>query len=139
LTRSSESTRSAAAFGAHGVVVPERRSAGMTAGAWKSSAGAAVRVPVARATNLTRQLEAYRSAGLVTVGLAASGSLDVGDLEVAVDPLVLVIGSEDQGLSRLVERACDLVVRIPIAASTESLNAGVAAGIALYEIARHRR
>ncbi len=131
--------RSAAAFGAHGVVVPERRSAGMTAGTWKSSAGAAVRVPVARATNLTRQLEAYRSAGLVTVGLAASGSLDVGDLEVAVDPLVLVVGSEDQGLSRLVERACDLVVRIPIAASTESLNAGVAAGIALYEIARHRR
>jgi 23S rRNA (guanosine2251-2'-O)-methyltransferase len=130
--------RSAAAFGAHGVVVQERRSAGMTAGAWKSSAGAAARVPVARATNLTRQLESYRDAGLVTVGLAADGELDLYDLEVAVDPLVLVVGSEDQGLSRLVERACDLRVRIPIAATTESLNAGVAAGIVLCEVARRR-
>jgi 23S rRNA (guanosine2251-2'-O)-methyltransferase len=131
--------RSAAAFGAHGVVVPERRSAGMTAGAWKSSAGAAARVPVARATNLTRQLESYRDAGLVTVGLASDGPLDLYDLEVAVDPLVLVVGSEDAGLSRLVERACDLLVRIPIAATTESLNAGVAAGIVLCEVARRRR
>ena len=131
--------RSAAAFGAHGVVVPERRSAGMTAGAWKSSAGAAVRVPVARATNLSRQLESYRDAGLVTVGLTADGDVDLYDLEAAVDPLVLVVGSEDQGLSRLVERACDLLIRIPIASTTESLNAGVAAGIVLCEVAHRRR
>jgi 23S rRNA (guanosine2251-2'-O)-methyltransferase len=130
--------RSAAAFGAHGVVVPERRSAGMTAGAWKASAGAAARVPVARATNLTRQLESYRSNGFVVVGLSADGTVDAADLEVAVDPLVLVVGSEGQGLSRLVERACDVLVRIPMAVGTESLNAGVAAGIVLYEVARHR-
>jgi 23S rRNA (guanosine2251-2'-O)-methyltransferase len=130
--------RSAAAFGAHGVVVPDRRSAGMTAGAWKASAGAAARVPVARVTNLTRQLEAYRRAGFVVAGLAADGLVDAADLEASVDPLVLVVGSEDQGLSRLVERSCDVLVTIPMAAGNESLNAGVAAGIVLYEVARHR-
>jgi 23S rRNA (guanosine2251-2'-O)-methyltransferase len=130
--------RSAAAFGAHGVVVPDRRSAGMTAGAWKASAGAAARVPVARVTNLTRQLEAFRRAGFVVVGLAAGGVVDAADLEAAVDPLVLVVGSEDQGLSRLVERSCDVLVRIPMGAGNESLNAGVAAGIVLYEVARRR-
>jgi 23S rRNA (guanosine2251-2'-O)-methyltransferase len=130
--------RSAAAFGAHGVVVPERRAAGMTAGAWKASAGAAARVPVARATNLARQLEAYRSSGLVVVGLAATGTVDVAELEIAVDPLVVVLGSEGKGLSRLVERSCDLLVRIPMTTGNESLNAGVAAGIVLYEIARRR-
>lgn len=131
--------RSAAAFGAHGVVVPERRSAGMTASAWKASAGAAARVPVARATNLTRQLERYRSNGFVVVGLAADGSVDAADLEVSTDPLVVVVGAEGHGLSRLAARACDLLVRIPMASGTESLNAGVAAGIVLYEVARHRQ
>jgi len=130
--------RSAAAFGAHGVVVPDRRSAGMTAGAWKASAGAAARVPVARVTNLTRQLEAFRRAGFVVAGLAAEGMVDAADLEASVDPLVLVVGSEDQGLSRLVERSCDVLVKIPMGAGNESLNAGVAAGIVLYEVARHR-
>lgn len=130
--------RSAAAFGACGVVVPERRSAGMTAAAWKTSAGAAARVPVARATNLTRTLEHYRSEGFVVVGLDAEGTVDVADLEVAVDPLVVVVGAEGEGLSRLVTRACDVLVRIPMASGTESLNAGVAAGIVLYEVARKR-
>lgn len=131
--------RSAAAFGAHGVVVPERRAAGLTASAWKTSAGAAARVPVARATNLTRQLRDFGAAGLTVVGLAADGSMDVRELEVATEPLVLVVGSEGQGLSRLVAATCDVLVRIPMVATTESLNAGVAAGIALYEIDRHRR
>jgi 23S rRNA (guanosine2251-2'-O)-methyltransferase len=131
--------RSAAAFGAHGVVVPERRAAGMTASAWKTSAGAAVRVPVARATNLTRQLRDFRDEGLAVVGLAADGDIDIADLEVATEPMVLVVGSEGQGLSRLVAQTCDVLVRIQMAAATESLNAGVAAGVALYEIDRHRR
>lgn len=130
--------RSAAAFGAHGVVVPERRSAGMTAGAWKTSAGAAARLPVAQATNLTRTLEAYRKQGLLVAGLSARGTIDLSDLEGAADPLVLVVGSEDKGLARLVEQTCDVTIRIPIAAATESLNAGVATSIALYEVARHR-
>ena len=78
--------RSVSAFGGHGVVVPERRAAGMTAGAWKTSAGTAARTPVARATNLTRALESYQKAGLTVVGLAADGEHEVGDLEAARRP-----------------------------------------------------
>ncbi|MFJ2264675.1 23S rRNA (guanosine(2251)-2'-O)-methyltransferase RlmB [Streptomyces sp. NPDC087844] len=130
--------RSVSAFGGHGVVVPERRAAGMTAGAWKSSAGAAARTPVARASNLTRALEAYKKAGLVVVGLAADGEAEVGDLEALGGPVVIVVGSEGKGLSRLVGETCDFRVRIPMPGGTESLNAGVAAGVVLYEAARRR-
>jgi 23S rRNA (guanosine2251-2'-O)-methyltransferase len=130
--------RSAAAFGAHGVVVPERRAAGMTASAWKTSAGAAARVPVARAVNLSRQLKAYADAGLLVAGLAADGDVSLSGFDRADEGLVLVVGSEGKGLSRLVREHCDLLVGIPIAADTESLNAGVAAGVGLYEIARRR-
>jgi len=130
--------RSAAAFGAHGVVIPERRAAGMTAGAWKTSSGAAARLPVARATNLTRALEAYQKAGLMVVGLAADGEAEIGDLEALAGPVVIVAGSEGKGLSRLVSETCDIRVRIPMPGQTESLNAGVAAGIVLYEAARLR-
>ncbi|MEV7182834.1 23S rRNA (guanosine(2251)-2'-O)-methyltransferase RlmB [Kitasatospora sp. NPDC093102] len=130
--------RSAAAFGAHGVVIPERRAAGMTAGAWKTSSGAAARLPVARATNMTRALEAYQKAGLMVVGLAADGEAEIGDLELLTGPVVIVAGSEGKGLSRLVSETCDMRVRIPMSGLTESLNAGVAAGIVLYEAARLR-
>lgn len=130
--------RSAAGFGAHGVVIPERRAAGMTASAWKTSAGAAARIPVAQATNLTRALKAYQSAGCMVVGLAADGDVSLEDLALADGPLVLVIGSEGKGLSRLVTETCDQLVSIPMSSQVESLNAGVAAGIALYEIARRR-
>ena len=130
--------RSAAAFGAHGVVIPARRSAGVTASAWKVSAGAMAHLPVARAANLVRALADYQQAGLFVAGLDARGGTDVADLEVADGPLVLVVGSEGRGLSRLTAERCDLLVRIPVAARTESLNAGVAAGIALYEVARRR-
>ncbi len=131
--------RSVAAFGGHGVVVPERRAAGMTAGAWKTSAGTAARVPVARATNLTRALEAYQKAGLTVVGLAADGDVELTDLEVLDGPVVIVVGSEGKGLSRLVGETCDLRVRIPMpGGAAESLNAGVAAGVVLYEAARRR-
>ncbi len=130
--------RSASGFGAHGVLVPERRSAGMTAAAWKVSAGAAARVPVARTVNLTRQLKAYAEQGLMVAGLAADGEVSLPDLDLADGPLVLVIGSEGKGLSRLISETCDVRVSIPMASSLESLNAGVAGGIALYEIARRR-
>lgn len=130
--------RSAAGFGAHGVVVGERRSASMTASAWKASAGAAARVPVARATNLTRQLKSYQAAGLMAIGLAADGDVALPDLTLGDGPLVMVIGSEGKGLSRLVAETCDQLVRIPTASTLESLNAGVAAGIALYAIAQSR-
>ncbi|WNE97341.1 23S rRNA (guanosine(2251)-2'-O)-methyltransferase RlmB [Streptomyces luomodiensis] len=130
--------RSVSAFGGHGVVVPERRAAGMTAGAWKTSAGTAARTPVARATNLTRTLETYQKAGLTVIGLAADGDVELQDLEVLDGPVVIVVGSEGKGLSRLVGETCDLRVRIPMPGGAESLNAGVAAGVVLYEAARRR-
>ncbi len=129
--------RSAAAFGAHGIVIPERRAASMTAAAWKTSAGAAARVPVARVTNMNRFLEQAARAGFTIVGLAGEADVDLTEVDVT-DPVVLVVGSEDTGLSRLVREHCDAVVSIPIASEVESLNASVAAGIALYEIARTR-
>ncbi|ONK13500.1 23S rRNA (guanosine(2251)-2'-O)-methyltransferase RlmB [Streptomyces sp. MP131-18] len=131
--------RSVAAFGGHGVVVPERRAAGMTAGAWKTSAGTAARTPVARATNLTRALQAYQKTGLTVVGLAADGEADLGDVAALGGPVVIVVGSEGRGLSRLVGETCDVRVRIPMPGGAESLNAGVAAGIVLYEASRGRR
>ncbi len=130
--------RSAAGFGAHGVLVPERRAAGMTASAWKTSAGAAARVPVAQATNLTRQLKAYQDAGCMVIGLAADGDVALPALDLAGGPLVIVVGSEGKGLSRLVTETCDQLVSIPMANSVESLNAGVAASVALYAVAEKR-
>ena len=126
--------RSASGFGAHGVVIAERRSAQITAAAWKSSAGAAARVPVSRVTNLTRQLKAFQEAGLMVIGLAADGDVDLPDLELGDGPLVVVIGSEGKGISRLVAETCDQLVSIPMSTGLESLNAGVAAGVALYAI-----
>ncbi len=133
--------RSAAGFGAHGVVVPERRAAGMTASAWKTSAGAAARIPVAQAVNLVRQLKAYQDAGCMVVGLAADGDATLPDAIAsgwADGPLVIVVGSEGKGLSRLVADTCDQLVSIPMASSLESLNAGVAASVALYAVAQAR-
>ncbi|PWW21545.1 23S rRNA (guanosine2251-2'-O)-methyltransferase [Geodermatophilus normandii] len=130
--------RSAAAFDAHGVVVPQRRSVGMTASAWRTSAGAAARLPVARAVNLARALASYQDAGLQTVGLAGDGDTDLADYDGLADPVALVVGAEGAGLSRLVRERCDVVVRIPIARDTESLNVSVAAGIALYAAAQAR-
>jgi 23S rRNA (guanosine2251-2'-O)-methyltransferase len=131
--------RSAAAFGAQGVLVPERRAASMTAAAWRTSAGAAARLPVARCTNLSRTLASYKDAGLFVVGLAAEGTTTLDDLEVATSPLVVVVGSEGDGLGRLVQATCDLTVSIPMIGRTESLNAGIAAAVTLAEVARRRR
>jgi 23S rRNA (guanosine2251-2'-O)-methyltransferase len=130
--------RSAAAFGAHGVFVPERRAAGITATAWRTSAGAAARVPVAQVTNLTRSLKACQQAGFVVVGLDADGATPLYDLEAAVGPLIVVVGSEGRGLSRLVGATCDLRVAIPMVSDVESLNASVAAAVTLAEVARRR-
>ena len=102
-------------------------------------AGAAARVPVAQATNLTRALEAYRKAGFFVVGLDGDGDVELPGLELADQPLVIVVGSEGKGLSRLVRETCDQIVSIPIAAVTESLNAGIATAVALYEVSRSRR
>lgn len=130
--------RSAAAFGAHGVFVPERRAASVTATAWRTSAGAAARVSVSQVTNLTRALKLCQDEGFLVVGLDADGETGLYDLEAAVGPLVVVVGSEGRGLSRLVGATCDLRVGIPMASEVESLNASVAAAVTLAEVARIR-
>jgi 23S rRNA (guanosine2251-2'-O)-methyltransferase len=130
--------RSVAAFGGHGVVIPQRRSASVTAVAWRTSAGAAARLPVARATNLNRTLKDWADAGLTVIGLDAEGDTTLDQLD-ATGPTVVVVGSEGKGLSRLVRAHCDAIVSIPMAGPTESLNASVAAGVVLAEIARQRR
>lgn len=130
--------RSAAAFGAQGVFVPERRSAGVTATAWRTSAGAAARLPVAQVTNLTRALKQAQQEGFIVVGLDADGETSLYDLEAAIGPLVVVVGSEGRGLSRLVGQTCDLRVSIPMQSEVESLNASVAAAVTLAEVARRR-
>jgi 23S rRNA (guanosine2251-2'-O)-methyltransferase len=131
--------RSAAAFGAHGLLLPERRAVGVTPSAWKASAGTLARLPVARVTNLVRTLKSYAEAGLMLAGLDGRGEIDLDALELSSGPLVLVVGAEGKGLSRLVAQTCDLTVRIPLSSEVESLNASVATGIALAEIARRRR
>lgn len=131
--------RSATAFGAHGLMIPSRRSAGVTGGAWKTSAGTLATLRVARSANLTAALREYRDAGLFVIGLDGEGRTDIGDVGLLSEPLVIVVGSEGKGLSRLVREHCDVVARIPMSTAAESLNAGVAAGVALYEVARHRR
>nr|MCH9702720.1 23S rRNA (guanosine(2251)-2'-O)-methyltransferase RlmB [Actinomycetes bacterium] len=130
--------RSVAAFGGHGVLIPQRRSASVTAVAWRTSAGAAARVPVARATNLNRTLKQWADSGLQIIGLDADGSAALDELD-GEGPIVVVVGSEGKGLSRLVRENCDAVASIPMAGPTESLNASVAAGVVLAEIARQRR
>jgi 23S rRNA (guanosine2251-2'-O)-methyltransferase len=130
--------RSVAAFGGHGVVIPQRRSASVTAVAWRTSAGAAARLRVARATNLTRTLKSWADAGLLVVGLDAEGDTELDEMD-GTQPMVVVVGSEGKGLSRLVRENCDGIVSIPMAGKTESLNASVAAGVVLAEIARQRR
>ncbi|MET0452106.1 MAG: 23S rRNA (guanosine(2251)-2'-O)-methyltransferase RlmB [Mycobacterium sp.] len=130
--------RSVSAFGGHGVLIPQRRSASVTAVAWRTSAGAAARLRVGRATNLTRTLKSWGEAGLQVVGLDADGDTRIDELDCS-GPIVVVVGSEGKGLSRLVRENCDSIVSIPMAGPTESLNASVAAGVVLAEIARQRR
>ncbi len=130
--------RSVAAFGGHGVIVPQRRSVGLTASAWKTSAGAAARTPVAMAPNLTQTLKEFQKRGVFVLGLDGGGDVMLPNLTLASEPVVIVVGSEGKGLSRLVTETCDAVVSIPISAATESLNAGIAASVALYEVSKLR-
>ena len=130
--------RSVGAFGAHGVLIPERRSASVTAVAWRTSAGAAARVPVAKATNLNRTLQDWAKRGVQLVGLDGGGDTSLDDYD-GTGPTVIVVGSEGKGLSRLVSDSVDTILSIPIARKVESLNASVAAGVVLAEFARQRR
>ena len=131
--------RSAAAFGAAGVVMTERRAAAMTASAWKSSAGAAARLPVAQVTNMARTIEDAKKIGCFVIGLDGESDQSLSGMKVAKENVMVVVGSEGNGLSRLVREKCDLVVSIPMRASTESLNASVATSIALFWVDEQRR
>lgn len=130
--------RSTAAFGGQGVIIPQRRSAGVNSAAWKTSAGAAARVPVAIAPNLTTTLKEFKKQGVFVLGLDGDGDVSLPALELADRPVVIVVGSEGKGLSRLVTETCDQIVSIPISAATESLNAGIAASVALYQVSTLR-
>ena len=130
--------RSTAAFGGNGIILPQRRSVGVTAAAWKTSAGAAARLPVSMASNLTATIKSFKDQGVFVIGLDGGGDTMLPGLELADRPLLIVVGNEGKGLSKLVTDNCDAIVSIPISASTESLNAGIAASVALYEVARIR-
>ena len=130
--------RSTAAFGGQGVVIPERRSASVTAVAWRTSAGTAARLPVAKATNITRTLKEFQQNGYQVVGLDAGGDTTYDSYD-GTGPVVIVVGSEGKGLSRLVREACDVLVSVPTTSWVESLNASVAAGVVLSEFSRQRR
>ena len=131
--------RSASAFGAAGVVMTERRAASMTAAAWKSSAGAAARLPIAQVTNLARTIDAAKKEGLFVVGLDGESEELISSMKIATEAIMIVVGSEGKGLARLTREKCDLVISIPISATTESLNASVATAIALFFIDQARR
>lgn len=124
--------RTAEAVGAHGLLVPQRRTAGVTPAVEKAAAGALAHLPVARVTNLTRALHDLREDGVWSVGLDADGAEAVWECELLAGPVVVVVGAEGRGLSRLVARTCDELARLPIRGHVASLNASVAAGAALY-------
>ena len=130
--------RSTAAFGGQGIIIPQRRSASVNSAAWKTSAGAAARIPVAIAPNLTSTLKEFKKQGVFVLGLDGGGDIELPALELADRPVVIVVGSEGKGLSRLVTETCDQVVSIPISGATESLNAGIAASVALYQVSTIR-
>jgi 23S rRNA (guanosine2251-2'-O)-methyltransferase len=130
--------RSADAAGCHGVVLPRHRSAPLSATAVKSSAGALEHVPVAEVANLTRALERLRAAGLWCIGLDGAAESSLFDLDLADEPVCVVVGSEGAGLHRLVRETCDVLVRIPMAGQVASLNASVAGALALFEVRRRR-
>jgi 23S rRNA (guanosine2251-2'-O)-methyltransferase len=130
--------RSAAAFGADGVVIPERRNASMTGSAWKASAGAAARMPISQVTNLVRSIEDAKKAGCFVIGLDAEGDATLAKMNLATESIFIIVGSEGKGLSRLVRDKCDLVVSIPMQSTVESLNASVATAIVMYQVAAER-
>lgn len=129
--------RTADCVGAHGVIIPKRRSAGLNPVVAKASAGAVEYVPVARVTNISRTIELLKSYGLWVVGTDATGNTTIFEKDLT-GPIALVIGSEGEGIGRLVAGKCDFIVRIPMAGSVASLNASVAAAVAMYEIYRQR-
>jgi 23S rRNA (guanosine2251-2'-O)-methyltransferase len=129
--------RTADAAGAHGLIIPERRAVGITAGAVRASAGALEHVKVSRVGNLNRTIENLKELGMLVIGLAAEGDVEYHEVDFT-GPVVIVVGSEGKGLSRLVRENCDQIASIPMAGQLSSLNASVSTGIVLYEAFRQR-
>lgn len=130
--------RSAECAGAHGVIIPKRRSVGLTATVAKASAGAIEYMPVARVNNMAAAMEELKSRGVWIYGTAAGGASSLYDTDLT-GPMAIVIGNEGEGMSRLVADKCDFKVSIPMKGHIESLNASAAAAILLYEALRQRR
>ncbi len=129
--------RSAECAGAHGVIIPKRRSAGLTAVVDKASAGAAEHMAIARVPNIPSVLKELKEKGLWVYGTAATGTSDLWHTDFS-GPLALVIGSEGDGMGRLVAESCDYIVSLPMKGQVSSLNASAAAAITMYEILRQR-
>jgi 23S rRNA (guanosine2251-2'-O)-methyltransferase len=129
--------RTADAVGAHGIIIPKRRSVGLTATVAKASTGAIEYIPVARVTNLARTIDELKERGIWIVGTDAQGSDDYRSLDGTL-PLALVIGSEGKGIGRLILEKCDFLIRLPMKGKVTSLNASVAAGLLMYEVYRKR-
>jgi 23S rRNA (guanosine2251-2'-O)-methyltransferase len=130
--------RTSEAVGADGLIVPARRAAGVTPSAEKAAAGALAHLPVAQVPNLTRALHDLGERGIWSVGLDADGETRLHDCELLGEPVVIVVGAEGRGLSRLVAESCDMRIRLPMRGLVASLNASVAAAVVLYEARRRR-
>jgi 23S rRNA (guanosine2251-2'-O)-methyltransferase len=129
--------RSAVALGAHGLVIPKDRAAGVTPAAVKASAGLLSRCPVARVVNVSRTIEEFKAAGIWVAALAPDGERELSELDLTL-PTSLVLGSEGEGLRPLVRKSCDHSVRLGMREGVESLSVSAAAAISLYEAARQR-
>ncbi|MBY0165277.1 23S rRNA (guanosine(2251)-2'-O)-methyltransferase RlmB [Cytobacillus firmus] len=131
--------RTADCTGAHGVILPKRRSAQVTATVSKTSAGAVEYVPVARVTNLGQTIDQLKEMGVWVVGTVVDAVQELYDTEVFDGPVAIVIGNENKGMGRLIREKCDVLVKLPMAGKINSLNASVAAGVVMYEVLRRRR
>lgn len=129
--------RTAHCCGAHGVIIPKHRSVGLSAVAAKAAAGAAEYTKIAKVTNLARCIEDLKKSGVWVCGTDADGENDIYCADLS-GPIAIVIGSEGEGMSRLVKEGCDFLVRIPMKGQINSLNASVAAGVVMYEVLRRR-
>ncbi len=129
--------RTADAVGAHGIIIPKRRSVGLTATVAKASTGAIEYVPVARVTNLARTIDELKERGVWIVGTDAKAKDDYRSLDGTM-PLALVIGSEGKGIGRLILEKCDFLIHLPMRGHVTSLNASVAASLLMYEVYRKR-
>ncbi|KHD85756.1 23S rRNA (guanosine(2251)-2'-O)-methyltransferase RlmB [Heyndrickxia ginsengihumi] len=129
--------RTADAVGAHGIIIPKRRSVALTATVAKASTGAIEHIPVARVTNLARTIDDLKKQGVWIVGTDASGKQDYRSMDATI-PLGIVIGSEGKGMSRIVKESCDFLVKLPMVGHVTSLNASVAASLLMYEVYRKR-